>query len=102
EDDGKVARDIAASLEGMGYVIAGQADQTETAIEQVQELQPDLVLMEVHLRGKISGVDAAQKILSELDIPVIFISAHADTLTLQTAMLAQAYGMIFKPFDARD
>lgn len=102
EDDGKVARDIAASLEGMGYVIAGQAGQTETAIEQVQELQPDLVLMEVRLRGKISGIDAAQKIHSKLDVPVIFISAHADTLTLQTAMLAQAYGMIFKPFDARE
>lgn len=102
EDDGKVARDIAASLEGMGYVIAGQSDRTETAIEKIQELQPDLVLMEIHLGGKTSGIDAAQQIHSELDIPVIFISAHADTLTLQTAMLAQAYGMIFKPFDARD
>jgi diguanylate cyclase (GGDEF)-like protein/PAS domain S-box-containing protein len=102
EDEGKVTRDIAASLQGMGYVIAGQSDRTETAIEQIKGLQPDLVLMEIRLRGKVSGIDAAQQIHSELDIPVIFISAHADTLTLQTAMLAQAYGMIFKPFDARE
>jgi diguanylate cyclase (GGDEF)-like protein/PAS domain S-box-containing protein len=102
EDEKTAARDIAASLEGLGYVVAGQADQGDTTLQKVQELQPDLVLMEIRLKGKISGIEAAQKIHTDLDIPVIFISAHADTLTLQTAMLAQAYGMIFKPFETRE
>lgn len=102
EDEEKVSREIAASLEAMGYLVTGRADRTETAVEKIRELQPDLVLMEVRLKGKINGVEAAQQIHSELDIPVIFISAHADTLTLQTAMLAQAYGMIFKPFETRE
>lgn len=102
EDEKAISREIAASLGAMGYVVAGQADRTETAIKKVQELQPDLVLMEVYLKGEVNGVEAAQQIHSELDIPVIFISAHADTLTLQTAMLAQAYGMIFKPFETRE
>ncbi|MCK7479319.1 MAG: response regulator [Candidatus Moduliflexus flocculans] len=102
EDEKAAARDIAASLEGLGYVVAGQADQGDTTLQKVQELQPDLVLMEIRLKGKVSGIEAAQKIHTDLDIPVIFISAHADTLTLQAAMLAQAYGMIFKPFETRE
>lgn len=102
EDEMGVAGEITASLEGMGYVVVGLADLGETAIQKVQELQPDLVLMEVRLKGRIDGVDAARQIHTDLDTPVIFISAHADTLTLQTAMLAQAYGMIFKPFEARE
>lgn len=102
EDDKAISQEIAASLEAIGYVVAGQADRTGTAIEKVQKLQPDLVLMEVHLKGDVNGVEAAQQIHAELDIPVIFISAHVDTLTLQTAMLAQAYGMIFKPFETRE
>ena len=102
EDEKAVIREITASLEGMGYVVVGQAERGETTIEKVQELQPDLVLMEIRLKGEISGIDAAKQIHTDFDIPVIFISAHTDTLTLQTAVLAQAYSLIFKPFESRE
>lgn len=102
EDDKSVAVDIATSLESLGYVIAGQADRGEIAIQKVEELHPDLVLMEIHLKGQTSGIEVAKHIHTIFDIPVIFISAHADTLTLQTAMIAQAYGLMVKPFEMRD
>lgn len=102
EDESVVALDIAASLEGMGYIVAGQTDRGETAIQQVEELRPDLVLMDIRLKGKMNGIEAAEYIHAHFDIPVVFISAHSDTLTLQTAMMTQAYGYLIKPFDERD
>lgn len=102
EDDMAVARELSNSLKGLGYLVVGEADRGELTIKMAAELRPDLVLMEVRLRGRVNGIDAAKYILTEFDIPVVFISAHADTLTLQTAMLAQAYGFIIKPFDERE
>jgi len=99
------ALDIATKLEDLGYVVAGQADQGETAIRVVEELQPDLVdlvLMEIRLQGQVDGVEAAKYIHLNLDIPVVLIGDNADTLTLRTAMLAQAYGFVNKPIEARD
>lgn len=102
EDENAVALDIAASLESLGYIVAGQADRGETTIQKVEELQPDLVLMEISLKGQMNGIEVAKHIHTNFDIPVIFISAHSDTLTLQTAMLAHAYGFMVKPFEGRD
>ena len=102
EDENAVAREIAASLESLGYIVAGKADRGETTIQKVEELQPDLILMEISLKGQMNGIEVAKHIHTNFDIPVIFISAHSDTLTLQTAMLAHAYGFMVKPFEGRD
>ncbi len=102
EADGAVALNIAASLKGLGYLIVGQADRGETAISKIEETEPDLVLMAIRLGGQISGIDAAKHILAIFDIPVVFMSAHTDTLTLQAALLAQAYGLISLPFEERE
>lgn len=101
-DDSAMAKQIAAALENMGYVVAGQADRGEVAIQKVEEMHPDLVLMEIRLQGRINGIEAAKRIHDNFGIPVVFVSAHADTLTLKTAMLAQAYGLVIQPFEARD
>lgn len=102
EDESLVTRDLAACLENLGFVVAGQADRGETTIKKVEELQPDLVLMEIRLKGQIDGIEAAKHIHTIFDIPVVFIGAHADTLTLRNAMLAQAYGYIITPFEAHE
>ena len=102
EDESEVASKIAANLESLGYTVAGQADRGETTIQKVEEIQPDLVLMEIRLKGQINGIEAAGHIRVKYDITVIFISAHADTFTLNTAMTAQAYGLVIKPFEAGD
>lgn len=102
EDKNEVAQEIATSLEVMGYIVVGQADRGETVLQKVEELKPDLVLMEIHLRGKKPGIEVAKHIHNNLNIPVVFISARADTLTVQAAMLAEAYGLISRPFEERE
>jgi diguanylate cyclase (GGDEF)-like protein/PAS domain S-box-containing protein len=102
EDEGVVAVEIAKSLESLGYILAGQADLGEIAIQKIEELRPDVVLMEIRLKGETNGVDAAKYIYNNLDIPVVFISAYADTLTPQTAMMAHAYGLMVRPFEERE
>ncbi|HAV78838.1 MAG TPA: diguanylate cyclase [Anaerolineae bacterium] len=102
EDDEVIASNIAASLEKLGYIIAGHADRGENTIQKVEEIKPDLVLVDIHLKGQMNGVAVAKHIHSYFEIPVIFISAHADTLTLNNALPAQAYGFLIKPFEARE
>ncbi|MBI4761294.1 MAG: putative bifunctional diguanylate cyclase/phosphodiesterase [Chloroflexota bacterium] len=102
ENNPFTAREIVSMLEQTGYVVAGQAERGEMVIQMVEELRPDLVLMEMQLRGQINGLESARKIHDDFDIPVLFISTQADTLTMQTAMLARAYGVLFTPFDARE
>jgi diguanylate cyclase (GGDEF)-like protein/PAS domain S-box-containing protein len=102
EDVPSMVLEISEGLKKAGYLIAGHADRGEVVLKQVEERRPDLVLMGLHLRGKISGVEAARIIHADFEIPVLFISTQADTLTMQTAMLAQAYGVLFAPFDARE
>jgi diguanylate cyclase (GGDEF)-like protein/PAS domain S-box-containing protein len=102
EDEKSIATKITASLKSLGYTLAGQAEDGETALQKVEEVQPDLVLMEIRLKGRVDGIEAAKQIRANYDIPVIFISAHADTLTLKTAMTAQAYGLMIKPFAESD
>ncbi len=100
ENEAETALNIAAKLESLGYIVAGQADRGETAIQKVEELQPDLVLMEIRLKGQIDGIEAAKHIHANFDIPVVFIGAHTDTSTLPNAVLAQAYGYITTPLEA--
>jgi diguanylate cyclase (GGDEF)-like protein/PAS domain S-box-containing protein len=102
EDESIVALDIANSLESLGYIVAGQTDRGETAVQIVEEIQPDLVLMDIRLKGQMNGIQAAEQIFTLFDVPIVFLSAHSDTLTLQSAALSQAYGFITKPFEARE
>ena len=102
EDESVVSQGIATSLENLGYIVIGQANRSEITIQKVDELRPDLVLMEIHLKGQMNGIDVAKHILENFDIPVIFISAHSDTLTLQTAILGQAYSLMVKPFEEHE
>jgi diguanylate cyclase (GGDEF)-like protein/PAS domain S-box-containing protein len=102
EDDSAISINIATSLENLGYIVIGKADRIEITIKEVEELRPDLVLMETRLKGQIGGIEAAKYIHSHFDIPVILISAHSDTVTLQTAMQADAYGFMVKPFEERE
>ncbi|MBC7878026.1 MAG: EAL domain-containing protein [Anaerolineales bacterium] len=102
EDESAGAQNMAASLENMGYIVAGQTGRGEIAIRQIEELRPDLVLMDIRLQGQMHGIEAAEYIHAHFDIPVVFISAHSDTITMQSAIRAQAYGYLIKPFDERD
>lgn len=99
EDDTVVSEELITRLKSLGFAIAGQSQSSETAILESEKQQPDLVLMEIGLPGEKNGVEAAKFIHDELDIPVVFISAHDSTLSMQAALLARAYGFLVKPFE---
>lgn len=99
EDEGIVAQDIRNILENLGYTVPAIAASGATAVERAAEIRPDLVLMDIVLKGKMDGIDAAEKIRVHFDIPVIFLTAHADERTLQRAKMQEPFGYILKPFD---
>jgi DNA-binding response OmpR family regulator len=102
EDEGIVVLHIKKSLEKLGYVVAGIASTGEDAIMKTMESRPDLVLMDVVLKGPVDGVDAAEKIRALFGVPVIYLTAHADEATVQRAKVTEPFWYIVKPFRTRD
>jgi signal transduction histidine kinase len=102
EDERIVARDIEKRLKKLGYVVSASVASAEAAIEKVAELRPDLVLMDIRLKGQMDGIEAAEHIRTEYETPVIYLTAYADEATLQRAKATEPFGYIVKPFDERD
>jgi DNA-binding LytR/AlgR family response regulator len=102
EDEAIVSKDIQQSLKKLGYNIVGAAATGEKAIELANEHKPDLVLMDIMLKGDMSGIEAAEKIKEKLKIPVIYLTAYADENTLSKAKVTEPYGYIIKPFKEID
>ncbi len=102
EDEAIVAKDIETALHGLGYSVPAVAASGEAAIEKAEALHPDLVLMDIRLKGQIDGVKAAGEINGRLGIPIVYLTAHADQQTLRRAKTTQPLGYILKPFDERD
>ncbi len=101
EDEFIVSMEIQDRLKSLGYSIAYAAASGEDAIDKVPETQPDLVLMDIMLKGEMDGVVAAERIKSNYEIPVIYLTAHSDEATLTRAKISQPFGYLIKPFDER-
>ncbi len=99
EDEGIVALDIARQLMDMGFEVVATASSGEEAVEKVGEHHPDLVLMDVVLSGTMDGIQAADIIRSRSDIPIIFLTAHADQKIVDRAKGIYPLGYILKPFE---
>jgi len=97
EDEGLIANNLADGLRRGGYEITGIAESGEDALEKASTLKPDLVLMDIHLSGKMDGIEAAEKVRSEFSIPVIFLTAHANPEVLNRAKLTYPFGYLVKP-----
>jgi PAS domain S-box-containing protein len=102
EDEAIVSADIANKLRKLGYEIAGSTGTGEEAIEIARGQRPSLVLMDIRLAGAMDGIATADMIRKELQIPVVFLTAHSDKETLQRAKHAEAFGYILKPFEDRE
>lgn len=102
EDESIVAKDIQQSLTKLGYNVLGTASTGEKAIALATELKPDVVLMDIMLKGNLTGIDAAAEIKKNEGIPVIFLTAYADEGTLAKAKVTEPYGYIIKPFKEID
>lgn len=98
EDELVVAKGIEKSLRDLGYIAVGIAHSGEKAIEIIPHAQPDLVLMDIGLKGPTDGMFAAQRIRTRFDIPVIYLTAHSDDETLKRAIHSRPYDYIVKPF----
>jgi two-component system response regulator LytT len=102
EDESIVRKDIERSLTKLGYQVIGQADTGEKAIEIAEQLKPDIALMDIMLKGEMTGIEAADRIKKSIDIPVIFLTAYADEATLSKAKVTEPHGYILKPFKEID
>lgn len=102
EDENIIAMDIQSRLERLGYTVPATASCGAEAIRKAGEIHPDLVLMDIVLEGEIDGIEAAEQIKVQFDIPVVYLTAYADESTLQRAKITESYGYILKPFEARD
>lgn len=102
EDESIVALDMRSRLQVMGYEIVALAASGPEAIAAAEKAAPDLVLMDIKLKGDMDGVQAAEHIRRSRDVPVIFVTAFADERTLERAKVTQAFGYILKPFQERE
>jgi PAS domain S-box-containing protein len=99
EDETIVAMDIVATLRRLGYEVAGMVGTGAAAIESARALKPDLILMDIRLKGPIDGIEAATTIHGEQQTPIIFLTAHADADTVERSKAAAPHGYLVKPFD---
>ncbi|MBN1432650.1 MAG: response regulator [Methanomicrobiaceae archaeon] len=102
EDEVMVAMTLEDTLEALGYEVVGTADNGGDAVRLAIEKEPDLILMDIRIRGDIDGIEAAERIAETLDIPVVFLTAHSDEQTLMRALKTQPYGFLIKPFRERE
>src|ERR1051325_5587518 len=102
EDEAIVAMDIQERLGSLGYDAPGTAATGERAIELAGQLRPDLVLMDIRLNGDMDGIEAAEQIRRRLDIPVVYLTANADSPTLRRALESEPFGYLIKPFEERE
>jgi len=102
EDEIIVAENIREKLRGMGYVVPTVVSSGKEAIKKTAETRPDLVLMDIKLKGDMDGIEAARQIREDFSIPVIFLTAHSDESTLERAKIAEPYGYILKPLEERE
>lgn len=98
EDESIVAKDIQQTLEKLGYNVLGTLSEGEKAIEFVKTTVPDLIFMDIMLKGDMTGTETASQIHKDLSVPIIYLTAYADKDTLSKAKITQPHGYIIKPF----
>lgn len=101
EDEFIIADVLRGILKTAAYHVCGIADSVSEAMEMIKGLKPDFVLMDIYLKGKLTGIDLAQT-LNELNIPFIYISANSNQKILEAAKITNPYGFIIKPFRDKD
>lgn len=102
EDESIVSKDIQQSLKKLGYNVVGAATSGEQALELIEQTNPNLVLMDIMLKGEMNGIQTAEIVKSKHNIPIIFLTAYADENTLSKAKVTEPYGYIIKPFKEID
>ena len=99
EDDTNVAIVLKARLESFGHEVCDTAKTGTQAIYSAKTHQPDLILMDIMLEGDMNGIEAAEQIVQQQDVPVVFLSCLSDQAVLDRAIKTKPFGYIVKPYD---
>jgi PAS domain S-box-containing protein len=97
EDETLLAKDLARTLKGLGYDIVGRVSSAEEAVQTAEQVNPSLILMDIKLKGSADGIEAAGRIRSRLDIPVVYLTGFAEKDVLERAKKTEPYGYLSKP-----
>lgn len=98
ENEAIIAIDLKYILEKMGYDVLAMVHTGEEAIEKIRETIPSIVITSVQLSGRIDGIETVKNIRNEHDMPVVYITSHSDSSTLQTIKKMENVELVFKPF----
>ncbi|HIJ79941.1 MAG: response regulator [Desulfobulbaceae bacterium] len=101
EDESIIGMEIKTRLENLGYQVPMVAQTGQQAIEAAAKFQPNLVMMDISLKGEMDGIEAAAKIKEHNDIPIIYLTANTDNITFQRAKISEPFGYLLKPFEER-
>jgi CheY-like chemotaxis protein len=85
EDEVVVAHDLQSTLTRLGYEAPAPVSSGEAALACLEEIHPDLVLMDIHLAGKMDGIATAQRVRERMDVPIVYLTAHSDEATFRRA-----------------
>ncbi len=102
EDENIIALNIKKKLKSFGYAVPAIVSTGEEAVKMAEIISPDLILMDIMLKGDMDGVKAAEEIKKRFSIPVIYLTAYSDDKVLDRAKVTEPYGYIVKPFKAID
>lgn len=102
EDEIIAAEDLQITLKNLGYAVSSLVSSGRKAIKEIEEKKPDLILMDIKLKGDIDGVEASEQIRSRFNIPIIYITALSDNDALQRAKITEPFGYIYKPIDEKE
>jgi CheY-like chemotaxis protein len=102
EDEVIVARDIQNILSDCGYLVTGLASSGEESIQKAEALHPDLVLMDIRLKGNMDGIEAGHRIHDNLHIPIVYVTALGDEITLENINRKNGFPRILKPFEEKE
>lgn len=102
EDERIVAEHIHIALKSLGYYVSSILSSGEEAIKDIRKNTPDLILLDIKLNGNIDGVEAAERIRAQFDIPIVYITALGDETILQRAKMTEPFGYILKPVEERE
>jgi len=102
EDESVVAMDIQRILQNLGYEVTGTVASGQAAVQEARQNPPDLVLMDITLNGPMDGIEAAAQIRSDLGIPIVYLTAHTEDMTVDRAITVEPFGYLAKPFKDRE
>jgi hypothetical protein len=102
EDESLIAEELQDRLERMGHTVVSVVSSGEEAVRSVDESHPELVLMDIRLKGEMDGIEAAARIQENADTPVIYLTAHSDDATIERAKMTAPFAYLLKPFEERD